>query len=49
MCRQQFHDIIMHSFRDIDEIWFFDNVGPHLHTHICIFLRQHFLTMKSYV
>ena len=33
MCRHQFHDIIMHSFPDIDEIRFFDNVGPHLHTH----------------
>ena len=30
MCRHQFHDIIMHSFPDIDEIRVFDNDGPHL-------------------
>ena len=41
--------IIMHSFPDIDEIMFFYNGCPHLHTHICIFKRQHFLTMKTYV
>ena len=34
--------IIMHSFPDIAEIRFFDNGGPHLHTHICIFIRKHF-------
>ena len=33
MCRHQFHDIFMHNFSDIDEIWFFDNGGSHLHTH----------------
>ena len=33
MCRHRFHDIIMHSFPDIDEIRFFNNGGPHLHTH----------------
>ena len=49
MCRHQFRDIFMHNFSDIDEIWFFDNGGSHLHTHICIFIRQLFLTMKSYV
>ena len=53
MYRHQFHDnfffIIMHNFSDIDEITFFDNGGPHLHTHICIFIRQHFFTMKTYV
>ena len=50
MCRYQSHDIIMHSLPDIDEIRFFDNGGPNLHTHkiICIFIRQHFLTMKTY-
>ena len=42
MCRHQFHDIIMHSFPDIDEIRCFNNGGPHLHTHICTFIRQHF-------
>ena len=49
MCRHQLHDIVMHNVSDIDEIWFFDNGGSHLHTHICIFIRQHFLTLKSYV
>ena len=49
MCMRQFHDIIMHSFPDIDEIRVFDNGGPHLHTNICILIRQHFLTMKTYV
>ena len=51
MCRHQFHDIIMHSCPDIEEMMFFDNGGPNLHTHIyiCIFIRQHFLTMKTYV
>ena len=49
MRRHQFHDIIMHSFPDIDEIRFLDNGGPHLHTRICIFIRQHVLTMKIYV
>ena len=45
MCRHHFHDIIMHRFPDIEEMRFFDNGGPNLHTHICIFIRQHFLTM----
>ena len=49
MCRHHFHDIIMHSFPDIEEMRFFDNGGPNLHTHICIFIRQHFLTMRTYV
>ena len=49
MRRHQFHDIIMHSFPHIDEIRFLDNGGPHLHTRICIFIRQHVLTMKIYV
>ena len=49
MCRHQFHDISMHSFPDIDEIRFFNNGGPHLHTHICIFIRQHFLTLNTCV
>ena len=46
MCRHQFHDIIMHSFPDIEEIRFFDNGGLNSHTYICIFIRQHYLTMK---
>ena len=49
MCRHHFHDIIVHSFSDIEEIRFFDNGGHYLHTHICIFISQHFLTMKTYV
>ena len=49
MCRHQFHDIIMHNFPDIDEIRFFNNGGPHLHTHICIFIIPHFLNMNPYV
>ena len=32
MCYHHCHGIIMHSFPDI-EIRFFDNGGPHLHTH----------------
>ena len=48
MCRHHFNDIIMHSFPDIEEIRFFDNGGPNLYTHICIFIR-HFLTMKTYM
>ena len=47
MCRHQFHDIIMHSFPDIDEIGVFNNGGPHLHTHICIFIRQHFFDHEN--
>ncbi len=42
MCRHNFQDIIMHSFPDIEEMRFFDNGGPNLHTHICIFIRLHF-------
>ena len=49
MCRHHFHDIVMHNFPDIEEIRFFDNGGPNLHTHICIFIRQHFLTMRKHV
>ena len=53
MCRHHFHDIIMHSFPDIEEIRFFDNGGSNLHTHIYIyiyiFIRQSFLTMRTYV
>ena len=49
MCRHQFHDIFINNFSDIDEIRFFDNGGPNLHTHICIFIIQHFFTMKTYV
>ena len=33
MCIHQFHDIIMHSFPDIDEIRVFDNGSPNLHIH----------------
>ena len=33
MCRHHFHDIIMHCFPDIEEMRFFDNGGPNLHTH----------------
>ena len=47
MCRHHYLDIIMHSFPDIEEMRFFDNGGPNLHTNICIFIRQHFLTMKT--
>ena len=47
MCRHQFHDIIMHSFPDIDEIRFFNNGVPNLRTHICIFIRHNCLTMKT--
>ena len=46
MCRHHFHDIIMHSFPDIEEIRFFNNGVPNLHTNIYIFIRQHSLTMK---
>ena len=42
ICAHTFHDIIMHNLSDIDEIKFFDNDGPHLHKHICVFIRQHF-------
>ena len=49
MCRHPFHDSSMPSFPDIEEMMFFDNGGPNLHTHICIFIIQHFLTMKTYV
>ena len=47
MCRQHCHDIIMQSFPDIDEIRFSDNGGPNLHTHICIFIRQHFFDNEN--
>ena len=47
MCRHHFHDIITHSFPDIEEMRFFDNGGHNLHTHICIFIRQFFLTMTA--
>ena len=40
MCRHQFHDIVMHNFSDIDEIWFFDNGGSHLHTHIIMHIHK---------
>ena len=33
ICRHYFHDIIMNSFPDIEEIRFFYNCDPHLHTH----------------
>ncbi len=36
-------------FLYIEEMRFFDNGGPNLHTHICVFIRQNFLTMKTYV
>ena len=49
MCRHHFHDIIMHISPDIEEIRSFDNGGPNLHAHICIFIRQHFLIMSTYV
>ena len=49
MCRHHCHDIIMHSFPDIEEMRFFDNGGPNLQSRICIFIRQHFLTMRTYV
>ena len=34
--------IIMHSFPDIEENLFFDNGGPHLHTHNMHIILQHF-------
>ena len=34
--------IIMHSFPDIEENLFFDNGGPHLHTHSMHMILQHF-------
>ena len=36
MCRHHFHDIIKHSFPDIEEMRCFDNGGPTLHTYIHI-------------
>ena len=33
MCRHHFHDIMMHSSPDIEEIRFFDNDGPNLYAH----------------
>ena len=36
MCRHHFHDIIMHSFPDIEEMRFFYNGGPNLHTYMHI-------------
>ena len=42
MCRHHFHDIIMHSFLDIEEMTFFDNGGPNLHTHIMHFHKRNF-------
>ena len=33
--------IIMHSFPDIEENLFFDNGGPHLHTHNMPIILQH--------
>ena len=49
MCRHHFHDIIMNNFPDIEEMRFIDNDGPNLHTHICIYIKQHFWTMRPYV
>ena len=43
MCRHHFHDIIMHSFPDIEEIRFFDNGGLNSHTYICIFIKDNIL------
>ena len=37
-----FRIIIMHSFPDIEENMFFDNGGPHLHTHNMHIILQHF-------
>ena len=34
--------IIMHSFPNIEEHLFFDNGGPHLHTHNMHIILQHF-------
>ena len=34
--------IIMHSFPDIEDYLFFDNGGPHLHTHNIHIILQHF-------
>ena len=47
MCRHNFHDIIVHSFPDIEEMMFFDNGGPNLHTHICIFISQPFFDNEN--
>ena len=46
MGRHKCHDIIKRSFPDIEEMRFFNNGVPNLHTYICIFIRQHYLTMK---
>ena len=37
----------MHSFPDIEEMMFLDNGSPNLHTHICIFIRQHFFLHEN--
>ena len=49
MSRHHFHDIIMHSFPDIEEIRFFDNGGPNLHTHNMHIHKTNFLTIKTCV
>ena len=41
MSRHHCHDIIMHSCPDIEEMMFFDNGGPNLHTHIYIYMHIH--------
>ncbi len=46
ICRHEFYDIIMHSFPDIEEIMFFDNGGPHLHTHT--YIHNHKTTFFDY-
>ena len=34
----------MHSCPDIEEMMFFDNGGPNLHTHIYIYMHIHYTT-----
>ncbi len=47
MSRHHFHDIIMHSFPDIEEIRFFDNGGPNLHTHTMYIHKTNFVNHKN--
>ena len=51
MSRHHFHDnsfiIIMHSFPDIEEIRFFDNGGPNLHTHTMYIHKTNFFYHKN--
>ena len=48
MCGHQCHDIIMHSIPDIEEIRFFNNWVPNLHTHMHIH-KTTFFDHETYV